>query len=84
MDPKAGFFPFHVPGGTDERGIIQRDFVAVAALQGMLSRPDIWHDDEKLVAAAFKIADAFVALASKRDEPRARYGTPTSPAAPAF
>ena len=66
MDPKGSFFPFHVPGGTDERGVTQRDLVAVAAMQAMLSRPDSGHDDEKLMERAFKLADAFVVRASKR------------------
>ena len=66
MDAKGSFFPLQVPGGSDERGISHRNLVAVAAMQAMLSRPDGQHDDEKLLDRAFKIADAFVVLATKR------------------
>lgn len=67
MNPIAGAFPLESPGGEMQRGIGQRDLVALIAMQALIVSSDGTHDIDKLLEKAFKIADAFIIRACKRE-----------------
>jgi hypothetical protein len=67
MNATSGAFPLLIPGGEMQKGMLQREYVAVAAMQALIASPAGHTDIDALVQKAFKIADAFIDRASRRD-----------------
>jgi len=67
MEASESAFPVYVPGGEMQRGMSQRVYLAAAAMQALIASPEGSHDIDRLVDKAFKLADAFLVRARKRD-----------------